>query len=384
MFKSFFQAGFEGTTGFNRHGEWIDQIAATQHDLRVEDDYRRLRDLGIFTVREAVRWPLVNPRRQHYDFSTVDPFLAASDRSEIEIIFDLFHFGYPSDIDLFSADFPKHFADYCYQVTEYIRRQLPNSRYFTPLNEPSFFSWAGGEVGLFAPHQHGRGWELKVKLVEALIQGINAIRAASPQARIVNADPLCRVAPPPDRMDLWPEVESFNSSVVFQSWDLLSGRLLPELGGSPAHLDIVGINYYWTNQWEWGNGQTPLCADDHRCARLSHLLQTVWERYGAEMLITETSELGERRAAWIHELTTEAAKILDQGIPLHGICLYPVLGMPEWHNRHEWTEMGLWELQAKDGLLERIPYQPMIDALRRSQWLENHPARREMAIRSLR
>ena len=33
--------------------------------------------------------------------------------------------------------------------------------------------------------------------------------------------------------------------------DMLAGRLMPELGGSRDWLDIVGINYYWTNQWEW-------------------------------------------------------------------------------------------------------------------------------------
>ena len=29
MFRSFFLAGFEGSTGYNRHGDWFDQVAAT-------------------------------------------------------------------------------------------------------------------------------------------------------------------------------------------------------------------------------------------------------------------------------------------------------------------------------------------------------------------
>ena len=40
MFRSFYLAGFECATGYNMHGEWIDQIAATEHDLHVR---RRLR-----------------------------------------------------------------------------------------------------------------------------------------------------------------------------------------------------------------------------------------------------------------------------------------------------------------------------------------------------
>src|SRR5581483_2229154 len=121
-FKSFFQAGFEGSTGYNRHGQWIDQVCATQHDLFVEQDYRLLREVGIQTVRVVIRWPLVD-RGGRYDFSTVEPFLAAAARHEIEIIYDLFHFGYPNYIDLFSADFPARFADYCYAVASLITRQ---------------------------------------------------------------------------------------------------------------------------------------------------------------------------------------------------------------------------------------------------------------------
>lgn len=367
MFKSFFQAGFEGTTGYNRHGEWIDQVAATQHDVYVDEDYQRLHEQGLHTVREAVRWPLVNRQPRRYDFSTVDPFLAASDKHGIEIIHDLFHFGYPDHIDVFAEDFPQRFAEYCFTVASYLRAQTTGELYFTPVNEPSFFAWAAGDAGLFAPHATGRGWDLKVRLARAAIQGINAIRAAYPGARIVNADPLCRVTEPPNRPDLWREVEHFNEHVVFQSWDMLSGRLLPELGGSPAHLDIVGINYYWTNQWEWGLGNTPLAPTDPRRIRLSELIQTVWQRYHAPLLITETSDIAETRAAWLGELAHEVETMLNERMLLHGVCLYPALSMPEWHVREEWALMGLWDLEARDGHLARVPHEPALTALRDAQ-----------------
>ena len=77
LFGSFYLAGFEGTTGFNARGEWIDQIQATQHDRFAELDYRLLREVGIRAAREAVRWPLVD-RAGHYDFSSVRPFVSAA------------------------------------------------------------------------------------------------------------------------------------------------------------------------------------------------------------------------------------------------------------------------------------------------------------------
>lgn len=367
-FKSFFQAGFECSTGYNRHGHWIDQISATKHDLFADQDYARLTEAGIYTIREGVRWPLVD-QGGRYDFSTLEPFLHAAEKHGIEIIYDLFHFGYPADVDLFSADFPKRFADYCYAVAEFITAQTSTVSYFTPVNEPSYFSWAAGEVGLFAPHQFGRGYELKKQLVEAAIGGINAIQAVNPQARIVNADPLCRVIAPKENYEQQSDIDHFNSQVVFQSWDMLSGKLLPELGGSLGHLDIVGINYYWTNQWEWGQTST-LDRDDPRRCSLSELIRTVWQRYHTEMLISETSELDHRRAAWVQELAQEATSALKDGIPLRGICLYPILGMPEWHAPNEWTQMGLWELDTKSDSLERLPHQPMMEALLSAQQWE--------------
>src|SRR5215213_2830325 len=101
MFRSFFLAGFECATGYNCHGAWIDQVAATNHDLHVDEDYRRLREVGIFAAREAIRWPLVDRGARRYDFSTVAPFLRASRENGVEVIWDLFHYGYPDGVDLF-------------------------------------------------------------------------------------------------------------------------------------------------------------------------------------------------------------------------------------------------------------------------------------------
>src|SRR6185369_10763059 len=119
MAASFFLAGFECTVGYNRHGDWIDLVAATQHDLFLDADYRRLREVGITGVREAVRWPLVD-RGGRYDFTTVAPALAAARRHGIELILDLFHFGWPAGVDLFAPSFPTRFAEYCDAVARFV------------------------------------------------------------------------------------------------------------------------------------------------------------------------------------------------------------------------------------------------------------------------
>jgi beta-glucosidase/6-phospho-beta-glucosidase/beta-galactosidase len=371
LFRSFFFAGFEGTATFNAQRQWIDQIAATEHDRYAELDYRLLREAGLCAARESVRWPLVDQRGK-YDFTSVRPFVDASRRHDVEVIWDLFHYGYPSELDPFSDEFVRRFAEYCYAAAKFIRAHTDGTCYFTPVNEPSFFAWAGGEVGRFSPHAIGRGPELKLSLARAAIAGINAIRAVDREARIVNVDPLCRVVPPHGHLGLHPGAEDFNERAVFESWDMVCGRLLPELGGSREHLDIIGVNYYWTNQWEIGREECGLALDDPRRLSLSDLLRGVWQRYGGELLITETAHVGDIRADWMRAMAQECEKLLGEGIPLRGACLYPILGMPEWHDRDVWTRMGLWDVVPRKGTLKRELHQPMFDALREAQRLEQN------------
>jgi beta-glucosidase/6-phospho-beta-glucosidase/beta-galactosidase len=373
VFKSFFLAGFECATGYNRHGEWIDQIAATQHDGQIREDYRLLHDAGIYAVRESIRWPLVD-RRGRYNFGSVLPALEAANETGIDVIWDLFHYGYPEEVDLFSNHFPQRFADYCYAAARFVSRHTDGPCYLTPINEPSYFSWAAGHAGLFAPHQTDRGAELKVALIRAAIQGINAIWDACPGAKIIQADPVCRVVAPPDQPELQPRADDFNNRVVWESLDMLSGRLRPELGGSPEHLGVVGINYYWTNQWEIDRPEAPLEDDDPRRAPLRDLVRAAWQRYGRDVMITETSHRDDMRPVWLREVAGECRALLDEGVPLRGVCLYPILGMPEWHCQDEWSRMGLWDLDHQAPDLDRVPCEPMMAAFRKAQRLERHPA----------
>jgi hypothetical protein len=378
MFRSFFLAGFEGSTGYNRHGEWFDQVVATGHDRTVDSDYQELARLGLHAIRECVRWPLIDVGGGKYDFSSLDPFIDSANRHGLEVIWDLFHYGYPKDLDPLSREFGLRFTDYCYEAARYIAaRTAAEVCWFTPVNEPSFLAFAGGEKGLFAPHLTGRGRDLKIALCAAAISGIEALWVAAPGCRIVNVDPLCRVVAPPDRPDLEEHAHKFNATWVFEAWDILGGRLMPELGGSPRHLDVIGINYYWTNQWELeaqplADGTLPpLADDDPRRLSLADLVRSVWERYGHEMIISETAHVGEHRGRWMRDLAGEAEALITEGVPLRGICLYPILGMPEWHTPDIWTPMGLWDpVSHEDPCGDRMICEDMLQALHEARYLE--------------
>ena len=366
MFKSFFLGGFEGSVGHNQHRHWFDGVSLTQHDRFLDEDYARLVKNEIYAVRECVRWPLVDTGRG-FDWTTLDALIRSGRKAGLTTIYDLFHFGYPHSLDLMSEEFPRRFAEYCYQVAKRVASETENGCYFTPVNEPSYFSWAAGEVGLFAPHFTGRGNDVKIAVVRAAIHGINAIWAACPRARIVSVDPFCRVVPSIQTDHSRHRADIFNSRIVFQSWDMLAGTVMPELGGSPRHLDIIGINYYANNQWILDASYAPLADDDPRRMPLWHIAWTVWKRYGREVLVTETSHVGEKRPEWIRNLVGEVEKMRRLRIPIKGICWYPVLEMAEWHAPEVWVPMGLWDLEHESGSMKRIAYKPVLRALREAQ-----------------
>jgi hypothetical protein len=362
LFSSYFLGGFECTTGFNREGDWIDLIKETLHLRHADADYRRLREVGIRAVRDGIRWPLVDKGRRSFDFSTVEPLVRAARKYRVEVVWDLFHFGYPAGLDPLSADFAPRFAEYCAACARYLRDRLQGTLWFTPVNEPSYFSWAAGEVGRFAPYSSGRNYEFKVALARAAIAGIDAIRARVPDARFLNADPLCHVAPGDERPESLRAARIFNDVQVFESWDMLCGRTRPELGGSRAHLDVVGVNYYWNSQWERGRDGEWLEDDDPRRVPLRDLIRSVYERYGGDLVISETSHWGVHRARWLRELADEVESLFDARVPLGGVCIYPIIGMFDWHWPRPWMPMGLWDCDRGRGMRRRV-HRPMLDAL---------------------
>src|SRR5208337_3733636 len=93
-----------------------------------------------------------------------------------------------------------------------------------------------------------RGPELKAHLVRAVIETIGAIRAVAASARFMLVDPVINVVAHKRHPEERGAAEAYRLS-QFQAWDLLSGRLNPELGGRPEYLDVVGVNYYPQNQW---------------------------------------------------------------------------------------------------------------------------------------
>ncbi|HEY3780384.1 MAG TPA: family 1 glycosylhydrolase [Fimbriimonadaceae bacterium] len=343
-----------------------------QHDVRAAEDYRLLKTLGIQTIREASRWPLID-LATGYDWSAADLFIDACAQEEMEPIWDLFHYGYPEDLDPFSEIFGDRLAAYAFEFARRVSSRLPGPHYFTPVNEPSYFAWAAGHAAHFKPYAVNQAYELKVSLCCAAIKAANAIWEACPSAEMVTVDPICRVVPPVERPDLQDQAVNFNTNVVYESLDMISGRLRTELGGSRRHLGLIGVNYYWTCQWEIGETDIQLADDDPRRVPLSSLIKNVQQRYGGDVFISETSHYGDMRPVWFAELARDIRGMLNDGVPLKGVCIYPILGMMDWHESEKFHCMGMWDLLS-DGT--RVCCDDVHEAFKRMQQVVKSPVKR--------
>jgi hypothetical protein len=359
LFRSFFLGGFECSSHRRSDRRRLDLIASTGHDVRTADDFAQLQEHGICAARDGLRWFLVEIAPGRYDWNPVLPLLRAAEATGTQVLWDLCHYGWPDCLDVWSPAFVERFARYAAAFARLHLEETGRPPFVCPVNEISFLAWLGGDMGRMNPWAHGRGMELKRQLVRAAIAGMYAAREAVPGTHFAIIDPIIRVLPPPGH-DPRPAEE--HNEAQFTAWDMLAGRVEPELGGSPDMLDVIGVNYYWNNQW-LKDGE-PLSLFDPRYTPLHELLAAMHKRYGRPLFLAETSIEGERRAAWLRYVGEEVRTAIRSGTPIEGICLYPVVSHAGWEDdRH--CPNGLFETTLRDG--RREVHAPLAAELRKQQ-----------------
>jgi hypothetical protein len=130
VFASFLQAGFECSTQLLRSGRRLDLIASTQHERLVREDYQRLIQLGVLTVREGLRWHLVDNDKGDLDFSSVIPLIEAANDEGVEVIWDLLHFGWPNHLDIFTCEWQRSFERLAGEFARLWRRYSGDKAFF--------------------------------------------------------------------------------------------------------------------------------------------------------------------------------------------------------------------------------------------------------------
>ncbi len=363
IFASFLHAGFECSTHKRRNGRRLDLLRSTRHEQFAREDFERIKRFGIRTARTGARWHLIEEVPGEFDFTSLKTFLDAAAAKGVELLLDLLHFGWPDHVNVLSPSFPSRFERYTRALAGFLREHhYACCTAIAPVNEISFISWGGGEAACINPYQTTTSHKIKRNLVRAAIAASEVVLNELPGMRLISPEPVIHILPGTDSKSEQAETEAYRLA-QFQAWDMLSGRMHPELGGKPEYLDIIGVNFYDRNEWVH-NGNVFLRRDDPRYRPLHSIIQEVWNRYKRPIFVSETGAEGDERAAWFNYICDEVIAAHRAGLPVHGICLYPILNHPGWDDdRH--CHNGLFDYADANG--ERQVHQPLADAILRQQ-----------------
>ena len=345
--------GFESADHVNGSGVALDLAAASGHIAHLEDDHARAAAAGLCAVRESVGWRLAEPRPGVYDFTRALRIERSARRHGLQVLWTLMHYGLPPDLSLHDDALIERFARFAAAAGRVLGQGGALPPVFTPINEISFLAWGASMPHLLAPPNNRpagaggpametssiSGYRVKRRLVRATLAAMAALRSVQPQARFLHVEPMVHVVGPPALAARAAEVASWQ----WQAWDLIAGRTEPELGGHAQALDLVGVNHYHSSQWELPSERRLRWHEqDPRRRPLGDLLQAAWQRYGRPLVVAETGHVGEGRAAWLNDVAAQARRALALGVPLQGLCLYPLVDRPDWDRPALWHRCGLW------------------------------------------
>ena len=120
---------------------------------------------------------------------------------------------------------------------------------------------------------------------------------------------------------------------------------------------MIGINYYVHNQWIYPGGHGTVIEPSHpRYRPVWQMLREFHDRYGRPLFIGETGIEDQARPGWLKYIGYEVRQAIREGVPIHGLCLYPIVNHPGWEDdRHCYN--GLWDYPDENG--ERDIYEPL-------------------------
>lgn len=366
LFFSFMMGGFE--CSFHRDKlRRLDILADSKHELYLQDDYALLKKIGIQTVREGLAWHQVDKGQGIYDFSRFKNLIQQGLISNVQQIWDLNHFDFPDDLDLYTNEFIDRFAAYAKKVVTFLRQFNTDTLFIVPFNEISFFSWIAGEVGEWAPFSHKKGFLLKTQCVKAVLAAMDEVRKIDNNVQFIHTDPIMHRVPKKKNCENVRKYAQFFEEARFQVWDMISGKIMPELGGNPSYLDIIGVNYYLHNQEyilhvdrdPYVFFQEPICKtiplNSQKREKFSSLCHQIYNRYKKPILISETGCFGNLRKSWWMEILNQVEDMLSRGLPILGVCAYPIIDRHDWVNGSI-TNSGLWDFRENDINLNRYAH----------------------------
>lgn len=389
----------------------VDQMDWTQHYNFWKQDLRRVRaELGVKHLRVSPPWYKLNPGPGIYDWSWWDEYTDyAVNTLGFELMIDLAHFGTPLWMlqQFGDPDFAPRLAEY---AGAFARRYKGAVRAFVPVNEPYITALFCGDLGCWPPFRSGQGNfpPMMSNITRGIIDASLAIRAEVPGALLMYVD-TTENAWSPDA-SLRRTIEQRNTR-RFLSFDLALGKVdnqhalldwllrnnlseddLRYFQEHPAPVDLLGLDYYPQSEAILRRKNSGYNQKDMMGAKLVDRLwdpehiapeERSWPigfygvakeyqaRYDKPIVLAETNWNGgpiEHRLRWMDFMLAECKRLRAENFPLVGYCWWGAYDHMDWGlalrlHSGKIHHVGLWNLQRKDWVLQRVRC-PLFDRYR--------------------
>ncbi|CAA9256796.1 MAG: GH1 [uncultured Acidimicrobiales bacterium] len=220
---------------------------------------------------------------------------------------------------------------------------------YTLFNEPFTTFLLCGQMGVWPPHLQGlKGFlTLARNVLPALTEASRACRDLLPGARHFYVDTCERAsAAAPEAT---PAAALANDRRFFVL-DLFLGRT-PDPDGpfiadvlaaggeplfalQPGHVDVLGLDYYAHNQWQYVDGAGHGLTASPDPGSLADLIGEYWERYRLPCALGETNIRGfaSDRASWLKYTLEQCEVARSRGVPVDGYCWFPFVDSCDWNS----------------------------------------------------
>ncbi len=245
----------------------VDVTETTGHATRWKEDLDLVRACGVTRLRYSVRWHRIEAEAGRMDWSATDDVLGYLQDQGMKPIVDLLHHtSYPRWLTQGFDDerFPSAYLRYA----EAFARRYPHVDSYTLFNEPFTTFLFCGFLGTWPPHFKGLDGFVRLasNVFPAVAQASRMYRELLPDARHVYVDTAERHS----AAKRWARrFTALANDRRFFLLDLFLGhdldprrpfvREIAALGSAsddllamaPGHVDVIGLDYYAHNQWQW-------------------------------------------------------------------------------------------------------------------------------------
>jgi beta-glucosidase len=335
----------------------LDEYELMGHYVHWREDLALARELGVQAIRWGVPWYRVEPTPGNFDWRWTDeviPYL--TDELGIAPILDLMHYGCPFWLrrEFASEEYPHAVAEYARAVA---RRYGDRIRFWTPLNEPLVNALMCGRRGLWPPYLRGDQGYVRVllQLARGIVETVRALESVDPGFTMVHVEAAGLTRAFRAELEVLAVEDQRRGYLGF---DLVTGRVRPDhplfpwmvrngvsldalafLADNPIGLDVIGLNFYpqWstTQLYVDSRGRLAYRSTEHDGAGFATLLADYHQRYGAPVMVTETSAVGphEVRSKWLEASVGAVRGLRAAGVPVLGYTWFPMSTMIDWKYR---------------------------------------------------